>query len=119
MSAEAKSFTRDGVTFFAKSTSARSRAACSMGATASAGADPNSSASAICGRILRSTGAFASVSRTRGRFRKNCSFSMESFSVRVSRNAMVSTSLFANRDEFSTSFFGLYRFPGWLPNKRW
>jgi len=44
---------------------------------------------------------------------------MESFSVRVSRNAMVSTSLFANRDEFSTSFFGLYRFPGWLPNKRW
>jgi len=37
--------------------------------------------------------------------------------VSVSKNAMVSTSLFANRDEFSTSFFGLYRFAGWLPNK--
>jgi hypothetical protein len=47
-----------------------------------------------------------------GDLRKNFSFSIASLSERLSRNVVVSTSLFANSAELSTSFFGLYRRAG-------
>mmetsp|Transcript_10040 Transcript_10040/g.39217 ORF Transcript_10040/g.39217 Transcript_10040/m.39217 type:complete len:220 (-) Transcript_10040:817-1476(-) len=115
----AKSLTIVGVTLAAKSSSERPSAACSIGDTASAGALPNTSASPICGRIFRCTGAFARDSMTLGRCRKNCSFSMESLSVRLSRNVIVSTSLLEKRLEFSTSFFGLYLRSGAVASSLW
>mmetsp|Transcript_30742 Transcript_30742/g.77046 ORF Transcript_30742/g.77046 Transcript_30742/m.77046 type:complete len:243 (-) Transcript_30742:882-1610(-) len=112
LSADVYSLTMHGVTLAAKTASDRSRAACSMGDTASAGAVAKTSDSQICGRIFFSTGALANPSSTRGRCRKNCSFSMESFRVRLSKKVIVSTSLLANSELFSTSFFGLYLLAG-------
>mmetsp|Transcript_6202 Transcript_6202/g.22714 ORF Transcript_6202/g.22714 Transcript_6202/m.22714 type:complete len:238 (-) Transcript_6202:942-1655(-) len=109
---EVNSLTMVGVTRAANVSASSPFAACSIGWTASAGALPNTSASATCGRIFRSTHGLARDSSTRGRCRKNCSFSIASLSERLSRNVVVSTSLFANSAELSTSFFGLYRRAG-------
>ena len=115
----AKSLTIVGVTLAEKSSSERPSAACSIGDTASAGALPNTSASPMCGKIFRCTGALARDSMTLGRCRKKCSFSMESLSVRLSRNVIVSTSLLEKRLEFSTSFFGLYLRSGAVARSLW